>query len=64
MSSPLAEAAASRRLRSRRARCSTPAPDPNAADRDGTPPLHWIAHRGDRELAERLLAAGADVNAR
>ena len=45
-------------------RCSTPAPPTRTrADRDGTPPLHWIAHRGELELAERLLAAGADVNA-
>ncbi len=62
-SSALAEAAARGDFAAVRALLDSGAADPNAADRDGTPPLHWIAHRGERELAERLLAAGADVNA-
>jgi ankyrin repeat protein len=62
-SSPLAEAAARGDLPAVAALLDDGNVDPNAADRDGTPPLHWIVHRGDRALVERLLAAGADVDA-
>jgi ankyrin repeat protein len=34
--------------------------DVNAAQADGTTPLHWATYRLDRGLVERLLAAGAD----
>jgi ankyrin repeat protein len=41
-----------------------PAPaDVDASSQDGTPPLHWAVHGGDRDGVERLLAAGVDVNA-
>ena len=32
-------------------------------DREGNAPLHWAACNGHRDVAELLLAAGADVNA-
>jgi ankyrin repeat protein len=35
----------------------------NAPGRDGTPALHWAVRVGDRETAERLVQAGADVDA-
>jgi len=38
--------------------------DVNAADPDGTTPLHWAIARHDLELADRLLRAGADAKAR
>ncbi len=31
---------------------------------DGTTPLHWAVHHGDKAEVERLLKAGADVRAR
>ena len=37
--------------------------DVNAAQGDGTTPLHWAARRGDVELAQMLLYAGANVRA-
>lgn len=37
-------------------------PDVNAFGSDGTPALHWIVRVQNGELAERLLAAGADPN--
>jgi ankyrin repeat protein len=37
-------------------------PDVNAFGSDGTPALHWIVRVQDSDLAERLLAAGADPN--
>ena len=37
-------------------------PDVNAFGSDGTPALHWIVRVQNRELAQRLLAAGADPN--
>jgi ankyrin repeat protein len=37
--------------------------DVNAADADGTTPLHRAAHGGQRALARLLLDRGADVNA-
>lgn len=37
--------------------------DVNAADPDGTTPLHWAVRAGDLEMARLLLAAGADAKA-
>ena len=37
--------------------------DVNAAQGDGFTALHWAARTGDREIAEVLIAAGADVRA-
>jgi ankyrin repeat protein len=42
---------------------SPAAEDVDASSQDGTPPLHWAVHDGDRDGVERLLAAGVDVNA-
>jgi len=36
----------------------------NASDNEAGTPLHWAAREGRRDLAERLLAKGADVNAK
>jgi len=36
--------------------------DVNAAEPDGTTPLHWAVHHGDLEVAQRLIRAGAKVN--
>ena len=36
--------------------------DVNAAEVDGTTPLHWASHGQDVEIARLLLAAGAGVN--
>ena len=38
--------------------------NPNCRGADGRTPLHAAAARGARSFAERLIAAGADVNAR
>src|SRR5688572_8300638 len=35
--------------------------DPNAAEPDGTTPLHWAARNGDAALVDRLLKAGANA---
>lgn len=35
--------------------------DPNAAEPDGTTPLHWAARNGDAALVDRLLRAGASA---
>ena len=44
------------------------APDRSAAladdPGDGTTPLHWAAYHGDVAAVQKLIAAGADVNAR
>ncbi len=37
--------------------------DPNAAEPDGTTPLHWAVRNNDTALVERLIRAGADVKA-
>jgi ankyrin repeat protein len=37
--------------------------DPNAAEPDGTTPLHWAVRNNDTELVERLIRAGANVKA-
>jgi uncharacterized protein len=37
--------------------------DVNAAQPDGTTPLHWAVEHGDRELVSLLLGAGANANA-
>ena len=37
--------------------------DVNAAEADGTSPLHWAVYQNDVELVDRLIAAGANVNA-
>src|SRR4051812_14436500 len=31
---------------------------------DGTTALHWAAHNGDTDLVDRLIKAGANVNAK
>ena len=36
--------------------------DVNAPEVDGTTALHWAVHRGDLDLAQRLIRAGAKVN--
>ena len=36
----------------------------NAKDKHARTPLHFQAYRGHREVAELLIASGADVNAR
>jgi ankyrin len=36
--------------------------DVNAAEVDGTTPLHWAVHNGDLDLVQRLIRAGATVN--
>jgi ankyrin repeat protein len=36
---------------------------PDAASADGTTPLHWASYRDDLEAADRLIRAGANVNA-
>ena len=36
----------------------------NAPQSDGATALHWAAHWGDAETAERLIRAGANVNVR
>lgn len=38
--------------------------DVNAADADGTSPLHWAVYYEHVELVNRLLAAGAEVDAK
>jgi ankyrin repeat protein len=40
------------------------AADVNAAQGDGTTALHWAALRGDAEMAQMLLYAGANVHAK
>src|SRR5262245_21335173 len=37
--------------------------DVNAAEADGTTALHWALRRDDAALTERLIRAGANVNA-
>ena len=39
------------------------AADVNAAEPDGTTPLHWAVHANDATIVELLLAAGADAQA-
>ncbi len=60
-SSPLAEAAQRGDAEAVRALLAAGGLDVNAPSRDGTPALHWAVRAGDREIAERLIAAGADV---
>jgi ankyrin repeat protein len=36
--------------------------DINAAEPDGTTPLHWAVHHNDVDLVQRLIRAGAKVN--
>src|ERR1700704_4847766 len=38
--------------------------DVKSASADGTTALHWAAHNGDADLVDRLIKAGADVNAK
>ena len=38
--------------------------DVNAPEADGTTALHWAVHHGDLDLAQRLIRAGAKVNAK
>src|SRR5262245_46878424 len=35
--------------------------DPNAPQADGATAIHWAAYRGDLELADILIRAGANV---
>ncbi len=35
----------------------------NAAEADGTTPLHWAVYQNDADLVDRLIKAGANVNA-
>ena len=51
-----------RRLQTVRALLDAGNVDVNAPGRDGTPALHWAVRVGDRDTAQRLVAAGADVN--
>ncbi|MEJ0039755.1 MAG: ankyrin repeat domain-containing protein [Gammaproteobacteria bacterium] len=37
--------------------------DVNAAEGDGTTPLHWAVYQNDADLVDRLIKAGANVNA-
>ncbi len=37
--------------------------DPNAPDAEGNRAIHYVARVGNRELAQKLIALGADVNA-
>ena len=41
-----------------------PRPDVNVPTADGTSALHWAVYHGDADLADRLIAAGAKVNAK
>jgi uncharacterized protein len=41
-----------------------PAPDVNQRTADGTSTLHWAVYHGDADLVAKLLAAGANANAR
>ena len=71
----LVAVARSRRPRRRSCRPSRPATGPrpsishatqvdvNAVEADGTTALHWAVRQNDLELVDRLLRAGADVNA-
>ena len=36
----------------------------NAKDTDGRTPLHWAARSGQTDVAELLMAKGADVKAK
>ena len=36
----------------------------NAKDQNGKTPLHYAAWKGHKEIAELLIAKGADVNAK
>ena len=49
--------AAAVKLIDQRVDVKTPAPD-------GTTALHWAAHNGDADLVDRLIKAGANVNAK
>ena len=37
--------------------------DVNAAEADGSTPLHWAAHGNEAQIANRLIRAGADADA-
>jgi ankyrin repeat protein len=43
---------------------ATPRPDVNQHTADGTTALHWAVYHNDADLVDRLLAAGADANAK
>jgi ankyrin repeat protein len=61
-SSPLADAAARGDFAAVRELLDAGRGDPDAPDRDGTPPLHWAVRAGDHATVERLLAARAHVD--
>ena len=62
-SAPVADAAMQRRHATRCATLLKQAADVNAAQGDGMTALHWAAMKGDAELAQTLLYAGANVRA-
>lgn len=60
---PLIEAVKAGDVEAARALAGDRAVDVNQTAPDGAAALHWAAHRGDPELVDLLLAAGADVSA-
>lgn len=61
--SRLADAAQERDSTAINAILSARGANPNGVQVDGTTALHWASHFNDRALVERLIKAGADVNA-
>src|SRR5262249_31765199 len=43
---------------------ATPRPDVNVPTSDGTSALHWAVYHNDVDLVDRLIKAGANVNAK
>ena len=61
--SDVADAADARRHGGRARRCSQQKADVNAPQADGATALHWAVYRGDTELADLLIDAGANAKA-
>ena len=59
---PVADATDARRCR-RRPHAAEAGADVNAAHGDGMTALHWAARRGDTDVAQMLIYAGANVKA-